>query len=77
MLFMKYVKDYHFKLLNILILVVLCAQSCLTLCNPMDCHLPGFSVLGIFQTRILEWVAIPSPVSVNSVQSMEFCRQEY
>ena len=35
------------------------AQSCLTLCNPMDCSLPGSSVLGILQARILEWVAIP------------------
>ena len=33
------------------------AQSCLTLCNPMDCSLPGSSVHGIFQARILEWVA--------------------
>ena len=33
-------------------------QSCLTLCNPVDCSLPGSSVQGIFQTRILEWVAI-------------------
>ena len=31
---------------------------CLTLRNPMDCSLPGFSVHGIFQARILEWVAI-------------------
>ena len=29
------------------------------LCNPMDCSLPGFSVHGILQARILEWVAIP------------------
>ena len=36
----------------------LVAQSCLTLCNPMDCSLPGSSVHGIFQARILEWVAI-------------------
>ena len=35
-----------------------CTQSCLTLCNPMDCSLPGFSVCGIFQARTLEWVAI-------------------
>ena len=35
-------------------------QSCLTLCNPMDCSPLGFSVHGIFQARILEWVAIPS-----------------
>ena len=34
------------------------AQSCLTLCNPMDCSLPGSSVHGISQARILEWVAI-------------------
>ena len=33
-------------------------QSCLTVCNPMDCSLPGFSVHGILQARILEWVAI-------------------
>ena len=36
------------------------SQSCLTLPNPMDCSLPGSSVHGIFQARILEWVAIPS-----------------
>ena len=34
------------------------AQSCQTLCNPMDRNLPGASVHGIFQVRILEWVAI-------------------
>ena len=34
------------------------AQSCPTLWDPMDCSLPGFSVHGIFQARILEWVAI-------------------
>ena len=34
------------------------AQSCLTLCNPMDCSLPGSSVHRILQVRILEWVAI-------------------
>ena len=37
---------------------VLVAQSCLTLCHPMDQGSPGFSVHGIFQARILEWVAI-------------------
>ena len=36
----------------------LVTQSCLTLCDPMDCSLPGFSVHGIFQARILEWAAI-------------------
>ena len=34
------------------------AQSYLTLCNPMDCSPPGSSIQGIFQARILEWVAI-------------------
>ena len=34
------------------------AQSCLILCNPMDCCLPGSSLHGIFQARVLEWVAI-------------------
>ena len=34
--------------------------SCLTLCDPMDCSLPGSSVHGILQARILEWVAMPS-----------------
>ena len=33
-------------------------KLCPTLCDPMDCSLPGFSVHGTFQTRILEWVAI-------------------
>ena len=33
-------------------------QSCPTLSNPMDCSLPGSSVCGMFQARILEWVAI-------------------
>ena len=34
------------------------AQSCPTLSDPMDCSLPGSSIHGIFQARILEWVAI-------------------
>ena len=34
------------------------SQLCLTLCNPMDCSLPGFSIHGIFQARVLKWVAI-------------------
>ena len=33
-------------------------QLCLTLCDPMDCSLPGSSVHGIFQVRVLEWGAI-------------------
>ena len=38
---------------------VLVAQLCPTLCDPMDCRLPGSSVHEILQARILEWVAIP------------------
>ena len=34
-------------------------RSCLILCDPMNCSLPSSSVHGIFQARILEWVAIP------------------
>ena len=44
-----------------LLVLVLVAQSCLTLCDPMDCmdcSLSGSSVHGILQARILEWVAI-------------------
>ena len=36
-------------------------QSCPTLCSPMDCHLPGFSVHGMLHARILKWAAMPSP----------------
>ena len=35
-------------------------QSCLTLCDPMDCSPPGSSVRGILWARILKWVARPS-----------------
>ena len=38
--------------------VVLVTQSCLTLCDPVDWGPPGFSIYGIFQARIQEWVAI-------------------
>ena len=45
----------HFSLPGVSTLV---AQSCLTLCDPMDCSPPGSCVNGILQVRILEWVAI-------------------
>ena len=38
---------------------ILVAQLCLTLCDPMNCSLPGSSVHGILQARILKWLAIP------------------
>ena len=59
---------YHF-------LFVLVPQSCLTLCNPMDCSLHGFSAHGILQARILEWVAMPS--SRGSSQLRDQTRVSY
>ena len=48
----------YFHNVNVNMLVT---QLCLTLCDPMGCSLPGSSVHGILQARILEWVAISSP----------------
>ena len=45
-------------------------QSCLTLYDPLDCSPPGFSVHGILQARILEWVAVPS----SSALPIQFSR---
>ena len=55
------------------ILFDLCAcakslQSCPTLCDPMDFSSPGSSVLGILQTRLLEWVAMPSSRGYSRVR---------
>ena len=47
------------KLLDTGKVKVLVTQLCPTLCDPRDCSLPGFSVHGILQATILEWVAIP------------------
>ena len=44
------------------------AQSCLTLCDPMDCSLPRSSVHGIFQARVQEWGAIA--VSTYMLESL-------
>ena len=41
-------------------------QSCLTLCDPMDCSSPGSSVHGSLQARILEWVAMPSSKELSN-----------
>ena len=43
------------------------AQSCPTLCDPMDCSLPGFCIHGIFQARVLEWGAIAFSTSSQSI----------
>ena len=50
-------RHLSFSAFNVCVLV---SQSCLILCNRMDCSLPGSSVHGILQTRILEWVVMPS-----------------
>ena len=42
------------------------AQSCLTLSDPMDCSLPGSSVHGIFQARVLEWGAIAFSIIISN-----------
>ena len=42
---------------GVCVCVCVCSLSCLTLCNPLDCSPQGSSVHGIFQARILEWVA--------------------
>ena len=49
----------HFKVPKLKCVKGLVTQSCLTLCDPMDCSLPSSSVHGILQARILESVAIP------------------
>ena len=60
----------------------LCAkllQSCLTLCDPMDCSQPSSTVCGILQARILRWVAMPSSRGSALTQglnlSLQHCRQ--
>ena len=42
------------------------AQSCPTLSNPMDCSLPGSSIHGIFQARVLEWGAIAFSIHTHT-----------
>ena len=56
-------------------MVILClifwsevAQSCPTLCDPRDCGLPGSSVHGIYQARILEWVAISLSIKQKRIE---------
>ena len=54
------------------------AQSCLTLRDPMDCSLPGSSVHGIFQARVLEWGAIAfsnRSGHLRVIPSFVFCAQ--
>ena len=57
------------------------AHSCPTLCNPMDCSLPGSSAHGVFQARVLEWVAIAFSTHMylllrkNSVNCLDMSQQ--
>ena len=46
------------------------AQSCQTLCDPMDCSLPGSSVHGIFQARVLEWGAIAFSIKIYQLANL-------
>ena len=50
--------ENNFMEFNFMTYISEVAQSCPTLCDPMDCSLPGSTICGIFQARILEWVAI-------------------
>ena len=50
-------------------LCVLVAQKCPTLCSPIDCSLPGSSVSGIFQARILKWLTISYPGDLLSSET--------
>ena len=55
---------YTYMCMHVCVCVCVCVcvqslQLCLSLCNPMDYSLPVSSVHGIFQARILEWVAMP------------------
>ena len=52
---------YKVKIIIKLKVKILVTQPCVTLCKHMDCSLPGSSVHGIIQARILEWVAMPCP----------------
>ena len=49
------------------------AQSCPTLSDPMDCSLPGSSVHGISQARVLEWGAIAFSSSLSSQLQVSYC----
>ena len=53
------------------------AQSCPTLCDPMDCSLPGSSVHGIFQARVLEWGAIAFSQESAGIESKNYYKNWY
>ena len=49
------------------------AQSCPTLSDPMDCSLPGSSIHGIFQARVLEWGATAFSITTSEEKLMLRC----
>ena len=60
-----YIHIYIYIIFKIYMSILMCLhtksfQSCVTLCDPMDCSPPGSPVRRSLQARILEWVAIPS-----------------
>ena len=58
-MFVESIRKYGVVIeLTALELLLLVTKLCPTLCSPMNCSLPGSSVHGVFQARILEWVAI-------------------
>ena len=62
MIYITFIMSYILPSVCVCVCVCVCvlvAQSCPTLCDPINCSPPGSSVLGISQTRILEWVAFP------------------
>ena len=51
------------------------AQTCPTLRDPMDCSLPGSSVYGIFQARVMEWGAIAFLILVTNKFCPDYCNR--
>ena len=51
-------------------------QSCPTLCDPMDCSLPGSSVHGIFQARVLEWGASKVMLKILQARLQQYVNRE-
>ena len=52
------------------------AQSCLTLSDPMDYSLPGSSIHGIFQARVLEWGAIAFSIEIVAIDQIRGLERE-
>ena len=70
----------HSKRACVCVCVCVCvkaAQSCLTLWDPMDYSLPDFSVHGILQARILEWVAIPFSQTLHGEEQSPALESSY